>query len=439
MNPATYRSPLLPETGTLEGPGNRRIFYGWWMAALAGMMVIVATVPLEHAMPLIVSALRVQYDWSIAAISLVHAITSILPMSLLSGYMSDRIGPRKTMLAGLPILAGSLILFSLVRSIWMLFPATLLIMVGSALSGWIPAMTVINRWFDRRRATATAMAATVGALWGSVPLIPYYAGAFIFYRSGLDAILPSVTYWRFTAVALCGAILIVAIPVQLWLYNRPEDLGMRPDGNPASEEQSSISTPQALRQRAFWLLLWGEVLTSASFQGALVCYALLANDRALNGVLTSTLVMFPIVSFSFILAGGLAGDRFSKSSVLALFTLPQVGGTAALAFAGTPVALILAMMLVGMAVGGRSSVSVAIVADYFGMNSFGKILGLLMVPTGLLLPITSALVGWMWAVQESYTLAFLFLTGLSLLGGYCYFKAHPPHTPQVGEPKAEPG
>ena len=83
-------------------------------------------------------------------------------------------------------------------------------------------------------------------------------------------------------------------------------------------------------------------------------------------------------------------------------------------------------VLFGAGMGGRSPLTVAIRADYFGTVSFGRILGLSTVPMNLLLLVASPFAGWMYDEYGTYSLAFLILAGLNLFGALCFLVASPP-------------
>ena len=83
-------------------------------------------------------------------------------------------------------------------------------------------------------------------------------------------------------------------------------------------------------------------------------------------------------------------------------------------------------ILFGAGMGGRSPLTIAIRADYFGTLSFGKILGLSSVPMNLLLLVASPFAGWMYDRYGTYALAFLILAALNFLGALLFLAASPP-------------
>ena len=117
----------------------------------------------------------------------------------------------------------------------------------------------------------------------------------------------------------------------------------------------------------------------------------------------------------------------SKSSALALFTGVQTLGLVVLALTGSRPWFFTAAMMIGMGTGGRTPLTVAALADYFGTESLGKTLGLFALFSGLLAylggPYTSS-VGILLGDHETL----LVFAGLSLVGVVCFLKAQRPVT-----------
>ena len=124
--------------------------------------------------------------------------------------------------------------------------------------------------------------------------------------------------------------------------------------------------------------------------------------------------------------GGYTGDRMSKRVVLAFFASVQAAGVVVLVLAQTLPMFFLFGALFGAGMGGRSPLTIAIRADYFGTVSFGKILGLSSVPMNLMLLAASPFAGWMYDEYGTYILAFLILAGLNFFGALLFLAAAPP-------------
>ena len=231
--------------------------------------------------------------------------------------------------------------------------AAALLGVGATMGGWVLLMTVVCRWFVRRRATAIGLAHMVSSL-GPVFVLP-----FIFLVAHSEG-------WRLSAIMLGGFSLVVAFVALAWLRNRPEEMGLLPNGASVLPLQGSFSVFQALRTRAFWFIALADGLAAAEILKLTDFVGSLRASQA------EVMVLLP-TSFVFLLVGGVLGDRYSKPVVLASFTALQVVAWPALLLSGSPAVLYLSVALLAMSEGDRTPIRVAILADYFGTESLATI------------------------------------------------------------------
>ena len=400
-----------------EQPGRHRIFFGWWLVGLIGLVMLASTVPVFPSMTVWFLALEGHFGWT--RVQLSWALTLIRGVGLLLGpvvgYLGDRIiSIRRMVVAGLVIQAGAFFFFSQTQTLWMFYAAFALMAAGAAISGWILLMATLSRWFVRRRATTIGLAQMVGAL-GALILVPLIA-----FSVGPDS---GWAGWRLTAILTGGLLLVVAAVTFSRLRNRPEDMGLFPDGDAEAAKQTSFSAFQALRTRAFWLIAVGDGLAAMQ--------VLDSTDIAFTSVL------FGFTSLVFTLVGGLVGDRYSKSASLACFTALQVLAWAALIFGSSLAALYFSAAALGISQGGRTPIKVAILADYFGTNSLATILGLFGFFAVLTALVGSPLAALLYDTQGNVT-GFLILTLLTLLGAFCFLKARPPQAPDTVASQAAP-
>ena len=419
------------------------VFYGWWLVAISGFVMVIGSVPLFHAMSLWAVALEHQFGWSRTQLGLALTLTRVEGgiMGPIEGYLTDKVGTRRMVMIGMIIMGIGFLIFGRVNSLWMFYTAYIVMSMGMGLGSWVPMMTLLNHWFARRRAMAISWA-NVGSRLGALLLVPAIAWAI---EPGQGPLGWSVTASLFGIFAIA-----IAFPISRLIRNRPQDYGQGPDGDPLvpvegtpssdeavgapSYDNSSANTEftasQALRTSAFWLISFGHGFTSMIIIAIMAHLGLLLQDHGFPLQTTGWIVaVYTAVAMVFQVVGGYVGDRMPKRMALFIFTTIQAGAVIILTMANDLSTFYLFAVLFGVGFGGRNPLTIAVRGEYFGRASFGKILGLSTVPMNVLLLIASPLAGYMRDVQGTYTNSFLILAALNFIGGVCFLFAKKPVVP----------
>jgi MFS family permease len=237
-------------------------FYGWVVVAVAFVTMGVG-VNARTAFSLLFPPILDEFGWergvTAGAFSFGFLVSAALTPFL--GWLMDRRGPRLVMEMGVAMMAGGLLLATLVSEPWQLY-ATLGVLVGggSVCLGFTGQSLFLPNWFVRRRGLAMSVAFS-GVGVGSIILLPLAQG------------LIAASGWR--AACWAGAILVVVLlaPLNLLLQRRPEDLGLEPDGDAGSGNGAAVDRAanvvdaawvavdwtlgRALRTRRFWWIALG--------------------------------------------------------------------------------------------------------------------------------------------------------------------------------------
>ena len=205
----------------------------------------IATVPLFHAITVWAVALERHFGWSRAQLGLALTLTRIEGglFGPLEGYLTDRIGTRCMVLIGLAILGGAWIFFSFIGNLWMFYAAYILLSLGQGLGSWIPLMTMLNRWFVRRRSSAIGWSNVVSRL-SALLLVPLIAWCVA------DA--PGRIGWQMTALILGIATVVMAGPLAALIRNNPQAYGEAPDGGTEAPGVSDRSGAGRTRYGRAW-------------------------------------------------------------------------------------------------------------------------------------------------------------------------------------------
>ena len=365
-------------------------------------------------------------------------------MGPLEGYLTDKVGTRRMVFIGLVILGAAFIFFGQVQNLWMFYLAYVLMAVGQGLGSWIPLMTMLTRWFKRRRTMALGWS-NMGSRAGALLLVPVIAWS-------IDPEYDRLG-WRTTATILGVVMIVVAGPLTRLIRNQPQDLGLLPDGDKpvpdgvgAAAVGAAASRPlevdftasEAMRTPAFWLIAFGHGLTSMVILALMAHLALLMVDDKGYQLHDAAFVVsvYTAVAMGFQLVGGYLGDRVPIRLALAFFTCLQALGVVVLVFADSLPAFYAFAVLFGAGFGGRNPLTVAIRGEYFGTASFGKILGFSTVPMNVLLLIGAPLVGWMRDVQGTYTDGFSVMALTNFAGAAFFILAKRPVRKTAPQPIA---
>ena len=411
-------------------------FYGWWMVAVSGFIMVITAVPVFQASAVWAVALESQFGWTRTQLGLALSFTRVEGSLTgpIAGYLVDRMGTRFMVFTGLLVLTVGFFLFSQVQNLWMFYLAYFVMSVGQGQAGWLTVMTLLNHWFVRHRGLAMGLA-MVGMGIGTLVLVPVIA-----WLIDPDA---DRLGWRRTLEILAVVSLVSAIVLPKVVRNKPEDVGQHPDGVPsvvaASVNENSgpeveLTIGQALRTQAFWCISFGHGLGSMVVLAIMSHLGLLLRDMG-YGVQTAGWVIMvqTAVAIVFQFFGGWIGDRIPKNVALFIFTAIQGLGVVLLTLGPEMINFYAFAVLFGIGFGGRTPLTTAIRGDYFGRASFGKILGISTVPMNVLLLIAAPMAGFMRDELGDYDMAFLVLAGLNMAGAVLFLIARRPKLTGVVE------
>lgn len=416
-------------------PEARSTLFTWGLVVLAGCILALAELPfhLVHEYEQWDSAGHPGLPDVSIGLSAGIMAASLVTMPL-TGVLTDWIGVRRTVLTGLSLGGAGLAFFSLTQSAWALYPAYFLTTVGVGMGGWVPVMVGVCRRFHRRRAIAIGLANTVGEFGKWIPYVALIA-LFAWSTSPNDGWVS----WNRLTVSLGLAFVAIALSGYAALTLRGRDAALLTSsrtgneteaGSPATPTGADFTARQALRTRAFRLIAAGNAAAAMAAGSATFFFALMMTERGYSAAsAASALAFYSLTLFCSTLVAGFVGNRYSLQLGLATFIGVQTAGLAFLAIGDSLALTYLALAALGIGTGGRITLSVAILANYFGTSSLGKILSwsemLLILATTAGLPLSGLALDW----QVGYTALLLILTGMSLLSALCFLGARHPSTP----------
>ncbi len=290
------------------------------------------------------------------ATSAVFSLTTLAFFGLggLSGPAVDRFGPRRVVLVGTAALGLGLLLTSRATSLWQAYVGHGLGVGLAVACCYVPLVAVVGGWFERRRTVAVGVAVS-GIGLGTLVGAPAAA-----------ALIEAVG-WR-DAYLVLGAAGVVLL------------LGCAALVQPAPVTVGAVQVPllPRLRTRSYAVLYAAGLLLSAALFVPFVHLPAFAESRGAGAVAAAALVgVIGAASVVGRLAlGALAGHLGVLRTYQGCFVL--MAGSFVL-WLGAPsyTRLVVFAVLLGVGYGGFVALGPPLVADIFGVQGLGALLGVL--------------------------------------------------------------
>ncbi|MDA1256732.1 MAG: MFS transporter [Chloroflexi bacterium] len=342
-------------------------------------------------------------------------------MSIAVGYLLDKYGPRKLMAFGLFITGVGFIGMSQMQELWHFYVVMAVLTFGMSFGTFIPIVATVGNWFVRKRSRAMGILMSASAVGGMmVPLLVWFVDS-VGWRDALLTV--GIGFW------------VVGIPAIAMMVRRPEDVGLRPDGDPVPkhvagrpgvpvlERRTPIFT--ALKTRFFWQLSIGT-----SF-GQLVSSTTLLHIDAMQSFdisrTTASIAVFGFALGSFVgrLGMGIIGDYTDKRHLMAISFYMQIIGVLGLVSLNATVGgvflgqwgLLFYAVFFGAGFGSSIPIRMAMIGDYFGRETYGSMLGIMSTVNALLGAVGPVFVGVMFDVTDTYRTPFLILIVVLVISG----------------------
>ena len=418
---------------------NGEVFYGWWLVGLSSFMLTLMSLTVFQGLGTMLVALERRYGWSRTAMSGAFSLARVEGAILgpIEGVLVDRVGTRRMVLIGYTMMGLGFIWLSQIDALGQLglfqslpfstlderlvhfYAAYMFISLGTGLGGWLALIAMVNNWFSRRR--SFAMAGAMSGIHLGALLIP--ALAFAIERFELSG----------AAMGIGILLLVIVGPAAKIIRNRPEDMGLQPDGDASSasavetesgqgdvkaeDDEPDFTAMQALKTPAFWMLTIAQMASSV----AIVTLALhlvpkltdtgMSLSAAAFVQTASTIVALPVMFVS-----GYMADKLPKTLMIAFFLFLQGVGILVIALFDSVAMAYLFAFLYGAGFGGRIPLTTAIRGEYFGRKAFATIMGISQLPMNVAMIFAPLFAGYMFDTTGTYIAPFTMFAALSFMG-----------------------
>jgi len=370
------------------------------------------------------------YGWSRAdtagAFSLAMVVHALF--APVTGTLIDRLGPRKLFPAGALFLILGLLAASRVSTLWQLYVTFGVVMaMGINTLSYSPHMSLIPKWFLRKRGLATGLVLS-GVGLGTLVMLPL-----------VEAIIDAKG-WRSAFLVLAALVLVVVLPLTAFFQRRsPQEMGQLPDGGGQVLETSRPSEPKdaglgtlhaftsepwtlnaALHSSAFWHLMLVVFCNGFLINMLLVHQAVHTVDAGYGKMTAASLVgvVGLIGSVGGIFCGYLS-DRIGRETSYTLGSAAAFLGVALFVLikdTGSPWMLVGFVLFYGIGLGSIGPMTASATGDLFPGNSLGRILAVQSMGFGLGGALGPYVGGYFHDHTGSYAFPFLLLLVSIALG-----------------------
>jgi MFS family permease len=403
------------------------VFYGWVVVAGAFLVLLMAY-GAQYSFGVFFSALLDEFGWSRASLSGAFSLYAFAysAFGLVTGRVTDRWGPRVVIAAGGVFLGAGLAAMAAAQTLWHPYVLYGVVAAMGMATAYVPCSATVARWFVRRRGLAVGLA-SAGMGLGTLLLPP------------LAHVLVERVGWR-GAYVVFGVAVFVALELIATVMRRdPESLGLLPDGDHApravtsgSARDPGYTVAAAVRTRAFWMLFGLFSATWIPVFTPLVHLVPMARGLGVPAMTAATLVSaLGLAAVVGRLLMGSVSDRVGRRRTLAVSLALQVVAFGALAGATSLGALYGAAVLFGFSYGGASVMFPATVADFFGREQAGTLVGILFATAGSMAALGPLGAGWIYDRVGSYALAWWLSAGCNAVAlGFLAFTHAPGQAPR---------
>jgi MFS family permease len=408
------------------------IFYGWWIVAVCSAMVFMASGIFFRGFTVLVPAMRDSLGLSQMQTNLVFSIARSEGglEGLFAGWFIDKLGNKKILIP-MVILAGTgYILFSIYVHNFLTFALIYLLVIslGNSAAFQHALFAGVNQWFRRRRSLAISTLAAISSLGGLV-MVPVLN--LIIARKG----------WR-TATLISGLIyFIVILPLTFFFKNKPEDMGLHPDGDELAfqlttsegeaKEIRDYTVHEALSTKAYWFLLFGTGLRMLATMGVLVTIIPILETKGLSRQTAANFTGFMFgLNFLSRMVFGYLGDIWPKQIILTLTLMLECSALVCLFYASPGsygLLLIWAFILFEGLGDGAGIIVWATLGDFFGRDKFASLRGIITFSHSWALIASPIFAGWVFDKFGNYQIALLVSAVCAGMSAGCFiFVRRPP-------------
>lgn len=412
---------------TVTGPRSQvnsfqyRYFPGWNMVAAAFVVNSISVGFFFYSYGVLLKTLSDEFEASrfdiAMGLTLSHVVGSLVAPFL--GRAIDKYPLKQVMTLGTLSVGGGFIAISLCESLIQFYLAVgVFVAVGTSAMGMQSSVKLVANWFVAKRGFTMGIA-TMGTSLAGILMPP------------ITTALLVALGWRGTFVAFAVFSLMVILPFIRWVViDRPEDLGLLPDGvsvkgsiqnevEPVAEcavtpsedvSEASFTTRETVRQFKFWNIVVVFGILHGTLGAVLVHLVAFVTDQGISSYEAAYYLSLSALTgiFSKLIFGWLS-DHFDVRVAIFLVIVFMVSGLSVLASTPSHWQLAAAILVFGVGSGGVAPLRSTVISKAYGRRRVASAGGLLRLFTLPFVVCGAPLMGWIYDTYGVYQPGFYLL------------------------------
>jgi len=410
------RKGLSNQAGQHAHPMPKKFFYGYVVAA-SGFVIWMIAFGISGTFGIFYKPMMAEFGWNradtVSAYSICTFVMAVL--SIVTGWLSDKVGPRVIVTLVGSLFGISLLLMSRMASLWQFYVIYGIIASTGLSVTSAPIMSMVARWFSRRRGLMTGIVQT-GLGIGGLIFVPLTG--WLILKFG----------WR-TTYGILGIIALIGFIISgLFMKRDPRDVDqfidgvadpgdLRSESNQQKETDAKAAIGKIVFTPAFWLIVALYAIFGFCRSTFMVHTAAHVQDKGFSLLdasnVTAVLMLASIIGR--IGMGRVAdaiGNRLAFMISYAATTLSLIW----ILITGELWGLYLFALVFGFGWGAQAVLRFSITAETFGLVSLGLIMGMLAIGEAIAAALGSYFAGFIFDIFGHYRPAFWTGILLSIIG-----------------------
>jgi len=355
-----------------------------------------------YGLPFFFDFITKEYGWSRTVVTSGNAMGKLLVGPLfgfIAGWLIDKYGPRRLMMAGILMMGIALIGLSFADSLGLFYLFYIFNALGYVCGGPLPCQVLISSRFDKNRGKAMGIAYLgIGTGGAMVPLIA--------------AALERNYGWHISLAVLGVIAVVIAFPMVYFLR------GSSSKGSQTIKSESAVPIKKILTNRNFYLLGIGSMCAIGAVGGINQHLKLYLRD--LNFTQSQAAHVISLVLLSSlagrVLMGWLA-DLIRRKYVMILIYMIVASAIPLLLIPDFPGRIYIFAVIFGIGLGGDYMIIPLMAGDLFGVGALGRTMGIILVADGIAESLFPMLLGALYNdVTKSYSIGFIVLICVAITG-----------------------